>query len=59
LACAGVSAARRRHAQRGRMTKIRSHSIPSPRPLVDGPAPGYAEGQGAGELDEANDLAHQ
>jgi hypothetical protein len=27
--------------------------------LVDGPAPGHAEGQGTGELDEANDLAHQ
>jgi hypothetical protein len=26
--------------------------------LVDGPAPGNAESQGAGELDEANDLAH-
>jgi hypothetical protein len=25
---------------------------------VDGPAPGHAEGQGAGELDEASDLAH-
>jgi hypothetical protein len=39
--------------------EIRTHSTPSPPHLVDGPAPGHAEGQGTGELDEANDLAHQ
>jgi hypothetical protein len=42
-----------------RMTKSEATPSHHHAHLVDGPAPGHAEGQGAGELDEANDLAHQ
>jgi hypothetical protein len=42
-----------------RMTKIRTHSTPSPRPSGGRPSPRPCRGQGTGELDEANDLAHQ
>jgi hypothetical protein len=44
-----------------RPTASRSEPTPSHHQahLMDGPPPGHAEGQRAGELDEADDLAHQ